>query len=237
VVIALAALRFPPFTTIMMGALAGALLAVVDAPARVFAIAAAPDLWEPLALLKGAWLALASGYTSTTGYEAIDLLASRGGMERMLDTIWLIIVALAFGGVVEKAGVIDRLIAPVLAAVKSNGGLVAATVASTVVTNAVTADQYIAIVLPGRMFKGAFEKRGLAPVVLSRSLGDSATVTSALIPWNSCGAFMAATLGVATMAYAPFTFFNFLSPLISVGLAFLGVRMLKAPSPQTGQKP
>ncbi len=113
VVIVLAARRVPPFTTIMMGALAGAMLAVIDAPERVIAFAAAPDLPAPLALLKGAWLALASGYTSTTGYEAIDLLASRGGMERMLDTIWLIIVALAFGGVVEKAGVIERLIAPV----------------------------------------------------------------------------------------------------------------------------
>jgi NhaC family Na+:H+ antiporter len=236
VVIVLAALRFPPFTTIMMGALAGAVLAVVTAPERVIAFAADPDLATPLALLKGAWLALASGYTSTTGYETIDMLASRGGMERMLDTIWLIIVALAFGGVVEKAGVIERLIAPVLAAVKSNGGLVAATVGSTVATNAVTADQYIAIVLPGRMFKGAFQKRGLAPVVLSRSLGDSATVTSALIPWNSCGAFMAATLGVATVAYAPFTFFNILSPLISVVMAFLGIRMLKAPSPESSSK-
>ena len=236
VVIVLAVLRFPPFTTIMMGALAGAVLAVVTAPERVIAFAANPDLATPLALLKGAWLALASGYTSTTGYEAIDMLASRGGMERMLDTIWLIIVALAFGGVVEKAGAIERLIAPVLAVVKSNGSLVAATVGSTVVTNAVTADQYIAIVLPGRMFKGAFQKRGLAPVVLSRSLGDSATVTSALIPWNSCGAFMAATLGVATVAYAPFTFFNFLSPLISVVLAFLGVRMLKAPSAESKPK-
>ena len=236
VVVALAALRFPPFTTIMMGALAGALLAVVTSPERVIAFAADPDLATPLALLKGAWLALASGYTSTTGYEAIDMLASRGGMERMLDTIWLIIVALAFGGVVEKAGCIERLIAPVLAAVKSNGGLVAATVGSTVTTNVVTADQYIAIVLPGRMFKGAFQKRGLAPVVLSRSLGDSATVTSALIPWNSCGAFMAATLGVATVAYAPFTFFNVLSPLISVALAFLGIRMLKAPPPESSPK-
>ena len=236
VVIALAALRFPPFTTIMMGALAGAVLAVVTAPERVIAFAADPDLATPLALLKGAWLALASGYTSTTGYEAIDMLASRGGMERMLDTIWLIIVALAFGGVVEKAGVIERLIAPVLAAVKSNGALVAATVGSTVTTNIVTADQYIAIVLPGRMFKGAFQKRGLAPVVLSRSLGDSATVTSALIPWNSCGAFMAATLGVATVAYAPFTFFNILSPLISVAMGFLGIRMLKAPPPESKPK-
>ena len=229
VVIVLAAWRVPPFTTIMAGALAGALLAVVAAPERVIAFAADPGLPVPLALLKGAWLALASGYTSTTGYEALDMLASRGGMERMLDTIWLIIVALAFGGVVEKAGAIERLVAPVLAAIRSNGSLVAATIGSTVATNAVTADQYIAIVLPGRMFKAAFQQRGLAPVVLSRSLGDSATVTSALIPWNSCGAFMAATLGVATVAYAPFTFFNLLSPLISVALGFLGIRMLKVP--------
>jgi NhaC family Na+:H+ antiporter len=228
VVIALAIMKVPPFTTIMMGALAGALLAVATAPERVIAFAAAPDLSTPLALLKGAWLALASGYSSTTGYESIDMLASRGGMERMLDTIWLIIVALAFGGVVEKSGAIDRLIAPVLSAAKSTGALVSSLIGATVTTNVVTADQYIAIVLPGRMFKGAFEKRGLAPVVMSRALGDSATVSSALIPWNSCGAFMAATLGVATVAYAPFTFFNFLNPLISIVYAFLGFRMLQA---------
>ena len=227
VVIALAIMKVPPFTTIMMGALAGALLAVATAPERVIAFAAAPDLSTPLALLKGAWFALASGYSSTTGYESIDMLASRGGMERMLDTIWLIIVALAFGGVVEKSGAIDRLIAPVLAAAKSTGALVSSLIGATVTTNVVTADQYIAIVLPGRMFKGAFEKRGLAPVVMSRALGDSATVSSALIPWNSCGAFMAATLGVATVAYAPFTFFNVLNPLISIVYAFLGFRMLK----------
>jgi Na+:H+ antiporter, NhaC family len=207
------------FILFAVGALEGALLAVFTAPERVIAFAADPDLATPLALLKGAWLALANGYTSTTVYEAIDLLASRGGMERMLDTIWLIIVALAFGGVVEKAGVIERLIAPLLARVKSHGGLVAATVGSTVATNVVTADQYIAIVLPGRMFKGAFQTRGLAPVVLSRSLGDSATATSALIPWNSCGAFMAATLGVATVAYSPYAIFNILIPLISAAMA------------------
>ncbi len=237
VVVVMAAIRIPPFTTIMMGALAGAVLAVFTAPERVIAFAAAPDLWTPLALLKGAWLALASGYTSTTGYEVLDQLASRGGMERMLDTVWLIIAALAFGGIVEKAGVIERLIAPVLAAVKSNGGLVAATVTSTIATNIVTADQYIAIVLPGRMFKDAFRQRGLAPVVVSRSLGDSATVSSALIPWNSCGAFMAATLGVATVAYAPFTFFNILSPLISIAMGIFGIRMLKLGPSAAGSKP
>ncbi len=227
VVFALAWLKVPPFKTIMVGALAGALLGVVMAPERVIAFAAAPHLPAPLALLKGAWQALASGYVSTTGYAAIDQLASRGGMESMLSTVWLIIVALGFGGVVEKAGAVERLAAPVLSVVKSTGALVTTLIGSTVATNVVTADQYIAIVLPGRMLKGAFEQRGLAPVVLSRALGDSATVTSALIPWNSCGAFMAAALGVATLSYAPFTFFNLLNPLISILFGFAGIRMLK----------
>jgi NhaC family Na+:H+ antiporter len=177
--------------------------------------------------LKGAWLAIAGGYTSTTGYAVIDQLASRGGMESMLNTIWLIIAALAFGGVVEKAGVIERLVAPVLAAARSTGSLVTALIGATVATNIVTADQYIAIMLPGRMFKDGFERRGLAPVVLSRAIGDSGTVTSALVPWNSCGAYMAATLGVATLSYAPFTFFNLMIPVVSILYAFAGLRMLK----------
>ena len=97
--------------------------------------------------------------------------------------------------------------------------------------NVVAADQYIAIVLPGRMFKGAFEKRGLAPVVLSRAIGDSGTVTSALIPWNSCGAYMAATLGVATVHYAPFAIFNILCPLITIASAYAGIRMVRIDTP------
>ena len=91
-------------------------------------------------------------------------------------------------------------------------------------------DQYIAIVLPGRMMRPAFEKRGLAPVVLSRAVGDSATVTSALIPWNSCGAYMAATLGVATTAFVPFCFFNLVNPLMTIAFAAVGFRMLRAPA-------
>ena len=101
------------------------------------------------------------------------MLASRGGMDSMLNTIWLIITALAFGGVVEKAGVLDRLITPIIEKAKSDGALVASLVSSIVATNIITADQYIAIVLPGRMFKSAFARRGLAPVVLSRAVGDT----------------------------------------------------------------
>jgi NhaC family Na+:H+ antiporter len=226
-VVGLALLKFPPFTTIFAGAIAGGVLAVIVAPERVIAFAGADGLPTAVALVKGVWLALASGYKASTGDPTIDQLITRGGMASMLGTVWLIITALAFGGVVEKAGVLDRLISPIIRAAKSAGAMVAALVSSVVATNLVTADQYIAIVLPGRMFKNAFRERGLAPVVLSRSVGDSATVTSALIPWNSCGAYMAATLGVATFSYAPFAVFNILSPLITIAFAYLGIRMLR----------
>lgn len=225
-VILMAAFRVPAFTAIFLGAIAGGVLAVVMAADRVLAFAAAEDLPQWLALLKGVWLALASGYDSSTGHPAIDQLVSRGGMASMMNTIWLIITALAFGGVVEKAGVLDRLINPIMRAAKSFGSLVASMVASVFATNVVTADQYIAIVLPGRMFKSAFLRRGLQPVVLSRTVGASATPTSALIPWNSCGAYMAATLGVPTLSYAPYAVFNIVSPLLVVGMAYLGWRML-----------
>ncbi|KAB7649110.1 Na+/H+ antiporter NhaC family protein [Polymorphobacter fuscus] len=230
VVIILALYKFPPFTTIFLGAIAGGIMAMVIAPERVIAFAGANGLPTGLALVKGVWRALASGYTSTSGFQPMDDLASRGGMESMLNTIWLIVTALGFGGVVEKAGVLDRLITPVIARAKSDGALVASLVASIFATNVITADQYIAIVLPGRMFKKAFADRGLAPVVLSRAVGDTATPTSALIPWNSCGAYMAATLGVATWSYAPFAIFSIVSPLITVAVAYLGFRMFRAPA-------
>ena len=231
VVLALAILKFPPFTTIFLGALTGALLAVIVAPERVIAFADAGDgIPRPFLLLKGVWLALASGYKSETGYAMIDHLVTRGGMESMLNTIWLIITALAFGGVVEKAGVVERLIEPVIKVAKSAGSLVASTVGAVIATNIVTADQYIAIVLPGRMFKSAFESRGFAPVVLSRTIGASGTPTGALIPWNSCGAFLAATLGVPTMSFLPYAVFNFASPLLAIAFAYLGLRMMRAPA-------
>ena len=228
VVIVLALLRFPPFTAIFLGSIAGGLLAVFIAPERVIKFAAAGnDIPEWLALLKGVWLALASGYNSTSGFAPMDMLASRGGMKSMLNTIWLIVTALGFGGVVEKAGVLDRLITPIIEKAKSAGALVTSLVVSIFATNVITADQYIAIVLPGRMFKSAFAKRGYDPVVLSRAVGDTATPTSALIPWNSCGAYMAATLGVATWSYAPYAIFSIVSPILTIVVAFAGFRMLR----------
>jgi NhaC family Na+:H+ antiporter len=230
-VVVLALLRFPPFTAIFLGALAGGMLAVIVAPDRVIAFAALAGAQEGipdwLALVKGVWLALASGYESTTGVAMLDQLVSRGGMSSMLNTIWLVITALAFGGVVEKAGVLDRLITPVIEKAKSAAALVGVTVGSVVATSVATADQYMAIVLPGRMFKEAYRQRGLAPVMLSRTIGASGTPTSALIPWNSCGAYMAATLGVATLSYAPYAAFNMASPLLAILVASIGLRTIR----------
>jgi NhaC family Na+:H+ antiporter len=230
VVVVLAVLKLPPFTAIFTGALVGGLLAVIVAPGRVAAFADAGDgLPGWLLQIKGVWLALASGYKSTSGNPMLDNLMSRGGMESMLNTVWLIIAALAFGGVVEKAGVLERLISPVIAAARSVGALVTALVASVIATNVATADQYMAVVLPGRMFKGAFAQRGLAPLLLSRTIGAAGTPTSALIPWNSCGAYMAATLGVATLSYLPYAVFNFASPVLAIVLAYAGLGALRAP--------
>ena len=225
VVIVMAVFRFSPLTTIFTGALVGGVLAAVVAPARVIAYAGIdPGTWGGVGIVKGVWLALADGYKSTTGIEAIDRLVTRGGMASMLNTVWLIITALAFGGVVEKAGVLERLMTPIVEKAKSVGRLVTMLVASVFGTNVVTADQYIAIVLPGRMFKTAFDKRGLPPHVLSRTIGASGTPTSAIVPWNSCGAYMAATLGVATLSYAPFAVFSVVSPLLAIAVAYLGIR-------------
>jgi NhaC family Na+:H+ antiporter len=229
-VIALAVLKVPPFTAIFLGALVGGVLAVVVAPERVIAFAGTGEgISRPLLLLKGVWLALASGYSARTGYPVIDQLVTRGGMDSMLGTIWLIITALAFGGVVEKAGVLERLMAPVIETARSAGALVTCLVGAVFATNVVTADQYIAIVLPGRMFKSAFDARGLSPLALSRTIGATGTPTGALVPWNSCGAYLAATLGVATFHYLPYAIFNFASPLLAVAVACLGLRTLGAP--------
>jgi NhaC family Na+:H+ antiporter len=140
-------------------------------------------------------------------------------MKSMLEVIWLILSALLFGGVMEATGMLERLLETMLKAVKGTASLIAMTVATSFGLNVVSSDQYMAIVLPGRMFKMEFEKRGLAPENLSRTLEDSGTLTSPLVPWNTCGAYMAATLGVATMSYLPYAFFNLINPFMAILLS------------------
>ncbi len=230
-VLVLAAIGLPPFANMLAGALAGGLVAVVLEPGRVIAFAGGESLGPSLALLKGVWQAMATGFVSTTGAPGIDGFLTRGGMAYMLETIWLIAAALAFGGVVERIGLLHRLVEPIAAAARSPGALVATVVGTGIATNALTADQTTGIGLSERMLKPSFEAQGVAPVVLSRAAADSATVTSALIPWSGCGAYLAAALGVATFAYAPYALFNLASPLVTMLFAWAGIRMLRTGRP------
>ncbi len=172
---------------------------------------------------------MANGFTMNSGIGEIDRLLSRGGMDSMLLTIWLIIAAVTFGAMLEQFGLIDRLINPMIESAKTTGRLFLSVFASGIGLNIVAGDQYIALVLPSRMFRLEFEQRGLAPQNLSRLAADSGTVTSALVPWNSCGAFMGAVLGVSTLSYLPFALFNIFSPVLSVIYGFTGFKVLKAP--------
>jgi NhaC family Na+:H+ antiporter len=219
--------KVPPLPTILFGALFGGFVAMVLQPEGLLAFADSPDLNPALAMTKGVWLALADGYTASTGVPEVDDLLSRGGMSSMLVTIWLILSAMAFGAVLEHSGMLMRLIQSALAAAQSTGTLIMTVVLSCIGINVVAADQYIAIVLPGKMYKAEFQRRGLQPKNLSRVIEDSGTLTSPLVPWNTCGAYMAATLGVATLAYLPFVFFNLINPIVSVIYGFTGFTIEK----------
>jgi NhaC family Na+:H+ antiporter len=225
VVVAMALKRYPAYPTIIIGALVGCLTAVILQPNVVLSFVNDPSLGTPIAMLKGVWMVLFDGYVSNTGYEGLDDLLTRGGMSSMLITVWLIIAAMGYGAVLEHAGMLNRLIQPVLRAAKGTGRLILAVIGTCFTMNIVTADQYIAIVLPGRTFKAEFESRHLEGRVLSRALEDGGTITSPLVPWNTCGAYMAATLGIATAAYVPYAFFNLINPLVGILYGFTGFKV------------
>ncbi len=226
-VMVLAIAKMPPFPTIIIGALAGGVIAVLFQPEQVLLLANRPDLPEGLALTAGVWHALYAGFESSTGVTVLDTLLSRGGMASMLEVIWMVLTALMFGGVMETTGKLQRIVDVIMKGVRGTGSLVTTTVLTGVATNIIASDQYMAIVLPGRMYRAEFRKRNLAPENLSRAIEDSGTITSPLVPWNTCGAYMAGTLGVATLTYLPFCFFNILSPIISIAFGLTGFTIKK----------
>lgn len=167
------------------------------------------------------------GFEIETGMELVDDLLSRGGLDGMMWTVSLIIVALAFGGVLEKTGMLRAFGLAILKIANSTGSLVLATTLTGIATNILTADQYLALVVPGRMYKDAYKDKGLPPELLSRTLEAGGTVTSALVPWNTCGAYMYSTLAVHPFAYAPYAFLNLLVPVINVVFAYFGIGIKK----------
>lgn len=213
----LAMRKVSAFPTIAIGALAGCVVALIWQPELVQSFGNPEgDLSRWAGSIKALFMALADGFQISTGSESLDALLSRGGMSSMLNTVWLIMSAMCFGGVMEHTGLLKRIVDALLTGVHGTGSLITTTVLTGIGMNIIAADQYIAIVLPGRMYRVEFARRGLAPQNLSRTLEDAGTMTSALIPWNTCGAFMAATLGVPTLAYAPYAFLNLMNPVIAI---------------------
>jgi len=216
--------KVPPFLAILGSALFAGILACFMQWGVVKAFVAEPGLGPVSTGIKGIYAAMATGFVSKSGNAAIDQLFSRGGMNSLLTTIWLVLAALSFAAIMEHAGFLERLLQPIVARAPTRGRLIAAVNGSGIGLNVIAGDQYVADVLPARMFSAEFERRGLAPQVLSRAVEDSGTVTSVLVPWNTCGAYISGVLGVSTASYFPYCFFNILSPILDVAYGFLGFK-------------
>lgn len=178
------------------------------------------------------------GYSCETGNAIVDKLLNRGGLDSMMWTISLIIFALTFGGILEKAGFTETILERIVKRVKSVGGLVATTIITGIACDFILTDQYLAILVPGRMYAKAYDDMGLRRDFLSRTLEDGATLWSPLVPWNGCGAYQAATLGVSNWAFLPFAFMNLINPIVAIVFSYLGiaVKYKEGHGPKSKQK-
>jgi NhaC family Na+:H+ antiporter len=217
--------RVPPFLAVIGTALFSGILAAFTQPDVVTAFVDKPGQGRFLNSVEAVFLSMASGHVAKSTNETINSLFSRGGMSSMLTTVWLILGALAFAAIMEHAGFLDRLLQPLLHRARTDAGLIVTTGATAIGLNVIAGDQYVADVIPSRAFRDEYERRGLAPRMLSRTVEDTGTVTSPLVPWNSCGAYMAGVLGVPTMSYFPFAFFNIINPLLAMVFAMTGYKV------------
>ena len=216
--------KFPPIPTILTGVIFGILIALIFQRGAIASLSEETER-NGLMLFKGIWMTLFDGFVLNSGNDTLDNLMTRGGMSSMLSTVWLVLCAMVFGGVMEKTGLLQRLVDYALSFAHNTGSLIATTIATCIGANIITSDQYISVVLPGRMYKLEYQNRKLDPRILSRTLEDAGTITSPLIPWNTCGAYMSATLGVATLAYLPFCFFNIINPFVSLIYGFFNIKV------------
>jgi Na+:H+ antiporter, NhaC family len=224
--------KVPALPALLVGSLLGAVFAIIFQP-QVIAEIAGEGYTGAQATYVAVMKALYTNISVTTDNNLVNSLLSTGGMAGMLGTVWLIICAMTFGGAMESSGMLACIAQKIISSVKSTGSLISSTVGTCLFFNLTASDQYLAIVVPGRMYADTYRDRGLKPENLSRSLEDSGTVTSVLIPWNTCGATQASVLGVATAVYAPFCFFNIISPLMTILMGYLGFRIARLPEQQT----
>ncbi len=217
-VILMVTFRLPALPSLLGGVLLGGILAVTVQGAA----------------LKEVLAAAQTGFKAQTEVGPVDELLTRGGLESMMPTVSLILCALTFGGVMERTGLLGALANGILRLARGVGGLVSATVVTCLGMNVLAPDQYLSIIVPGRMYREAYERQGLHPKLLSRTLEDSGTLSSPLVPWNTCGAFMSTTLGVSALAYLPYAFLNLLNPIIAIIIAFAGWKIARASQPVRG---
>lgn len=241
VVVVLIVKKMPALPALLIGTLLGSVFALIFQPELVEQVASTASfdgkLYDTFNGISpgftksfiGSMQAMFGEISFTTGNTILDEqgLLSAKGMYGMMNTIWLILSAMIFGGVMEGSGMLKCIASAIISKVKSTGSLITSTVGTCVFFNATASDQYLAIVVPGRMYADTYREKGLAPENLSRSLEDSGTVTSVLIPWNTCGAYHASVLGVSTGTYLPYCFFNIISPFMTILVAYTGYKIKK----------
>lgn len=230
-VIGLIVRKTKPLIALLGGALLGGIFAIIFQPDIVKGVTGAESLGF-ISAYKGVMKAMTEGHSIEGANQAFNALIgkeeslfSSGGMAGMMGTIWLVICAMVFGGVMDAIGALSRISKALLSLAQSVFGLFASTVASCLALNVTASDQYLAIVVPGKMFSKAYEDKGLAPENLSRTLEDSGTVTSVLVPWNTCGAYQSGVLGVSVGEYFLFAFFNYISPFMTLLFAALQIKI------------
>ena len=211
---------------LFVGVILGSVFALIFQSNLVLEVSnSSSNSWK--ALFSGTMISLYGSISIDASNEMVSKLLSSSGMFGMLDTIWLVICAMIFGGVMEKAGFLKKIISIILNKIKSTGSLISSTAGTCIFFNLTASDQYISIVVPGKMYSSIYKEKGLAPENLSRTLEDSGTVTSVLVPWNTCGAYHASVLNVATLTYLPFCFFSLISPIMTILFAYLRIKIKK----------
>jgi NhaC family Na+:H+ antiporter len=226
IVIVLIIKKTPAIPALLAGTLLALVCAFIFQPQIILEVSKMNDL-----SFKSYYLAainsMGSDINISSNNMLINDLLSTSGMKGMMNTIWLVVCAMSFGGAMEAGGLLNRISSPIIKYANSTGSLIATTSSTCIFFNLTTSDQYLSIVVPGRMFTESFKEKGLASENLSRTIEDSGTVTSVLIPWNTCGAAQSAVLGVATIAYLPFCFFNLISPLMTIMYGYLNLKIKK----------
>ena len=218
--------KVPAIPSLFSGILLGVIFAIIFQADIIHEVSLGNEKnW--ISTFSGIMISLYGSISIETSNSMVSNLLSSSGMFGMLSTIWLIFSAMIFGGVMEKGGFLSKIAEVILNRVKSTGSLVVSTASSCVFFNITASDQYLSIVIPGKMYSNSYKERGLAPENLSRTLEDSGTVTSVLVPWNTCGAYHSGVLGVSTLTYLPYCFFNIISPIMTILFAYLKIKIKK----------